>query len=64
MSEYITIHLPQEAWEKLRETLELDAKSSAFDPELRKEIREALDQVEYVTDSPSLVQVEREGKQS
>ena len=50
------IRLPREAWQKLRETLELDARSSAFDPELRKEIREALDQVEHVTDSPSLVQ--------
>ncbi len=50
------IRLPQEAWQKIRETLELDAKSSAFDPELRKEIREALDEVEHVTDSPSLVQ--------
>ena len=56
MSEHVTLRLPQEAWEKLRETLELDSKSSAFDPELRKEIREALDQVEHVTASPSLVQ--------
>ncbi len=50
------IRLPQEAWQKIRETLELDARSSAFDPELRKEIREALDQVEHVTASPPLVQ--------
>ena len=55
MSEYVMVRLPQEAWDKLRETLELDAKSSAFDPELRKEIREALDQVEHVADPPSLV---------
>jgi len=50
------IRLPREAWQKIKETLELDAKSSAFDPELRKEIREALDQVEHVTALPSLVQ--------
>ncbi len=56
MSGYVSIRLPQDAWEKLTETLALDAKSSAFDPELRKEIREALDQVEHVTASPLLVQ--------
>ncbi len=50
------IRLPREAWRKIKETLELDSKSSAFDPELRKEIREALDQVEHVTDSPSVAQ--------
>ncbi len=48
--EQVTIRLPQETWEKLRETLELDAKSSAFDPKLREEIREALDQVEGVAE--------------
>ena len=64
MNECVTIRLSQDAWEKLRETLELDAKSSAFDPELRKEIREALDQVEYVTDSPSLGQATQDGRQS
>ena len=60
----MTIRLPLEAWRKIRETLELDAKSSAFDPELRKQIREALDQVEYVTDSPSLGQATQDGRQS
>jgi hypothetical protein len=55
MNGFVIVRLPQEAWEKLRETLELDSKSSAFDPELRKEIREALDQVEHVADPPSLV---------
>jgi len=44
------IRLPQDAWDKLRETLELDSKSSAFDPELRKEIRAALDQVEHAAE--------------
>ena len=63
-TQYVVIRLPQDAWDKLTETLELDANSSAFDPELRKEIGEALDQVEYVADSPSLVQVERGGKPS
>jgi len=43
MSEYVMISLPQDAWDKLKETLELDSKSSAFVPDLRKEIREALD---------------------
>jgi len=29
---YATIRCPEAAWAKLRETLELDAKSPAFDP--------------------------------
>lgn len=60
MREYVTVRLPQDAWDKLKETLELDSESSAFDPELRKEIREALDQVEHVADSPSLVQAAKD----
>jgi len=47
MREYVMLRLPQEAWEKLGETLELDAKSSAFDPELRKEMREPDDGARY-----------------
>ena len=54
--EKVTIRLPQEAWNTLWESLEIDARSTAVAPELRRELREALDQVEHVTDSPSLVQ--------
>ena len=52
----MTIRLPQEAWNTLWESLEIDARSTAVAPELRRELREALDQVEYVADPPSLVQ--------
>ncbi len=52
----MTIRLPQEAWNTLWESLEIDARSTAVAPELRRELREALDQVEHVTASPSLVQ--------
>ena len=54
--ERVTIRLPQEAWNTLWESLEIDARSTAVAPELRRELREALDQVEYVADPPSLVQ--------
>jgi len=37
--------LPQDAWNTLYETLQMDAGSSAFDLELRKSISEALDQI-------------------
>ena len=54
--ERLTIRLPQEAWNTLWESLEIDARSTAVAPELRRELREALDQVEYVSDAPSLAQ--------
>ena len=54
--ERVTIRLPQEACNTLWESLEIDARSTAVAPELRRELREALDQVEYVADPPSLVQ--------
>ena len=56
---YATIRCPQAAWAKLRETLELDADSSAFDPVLRREIRQALEQVEYARDPDALAQAAR-----
>ncbi len=54
--ERVTIRLPQETWNTLWESLEIDARSTAVAPELRRELREALDQVEYVSDAPSLAQ--------
>ncbi|MHC4504176.1 MAG: hypothetical protein ACYTFI_12785 [Planctomycetota bacterium] len=58
--ERVTIRLPQEAWNTLWESLEIDARSTAVAPELRRELREALDQVEHVTASPPLVQAAKD----
>ena len=41
--------LPTAAWATLAETLDLDSRSSAFDPALRQKIQTALDQVQPVT---------------
>lgn len=38
----VTISVPRDAWRVLKETLLLDAKSSAFDVELRSKIQQAL----------------------
>jgi len=43
---HVTVRFPAEAWVLLRQTLEKDAESSAFDRSLREEIRQALDQAE------------------
>ncbi len=58
--QYICIRLPEESWNTLWKSLEIDARSTAVAPELRRELREALDQVAHVTDSPSLVQAARD----
>ena len=42
------IAVPYDAWELLWETLEMDSQAGNFDPELRRRIREALDQVNAV----------------
>jgi hypothetical protein len=39
------VALPQEAWNTLYETLQMDAESSAFDLDLHREINAALEQV-------------------
>ena len=44
----VTIRVPEEAWDVLLETLEMDAQSSAFDPALRKEIARALKAVRAI----------------
>jgi hypothetical protein len=44
----IYLRVPVEAWELLAETLTLDAQSSAFDPQLRADIRRALGQVKII----------------
>lgn len=48
--QYVTIRAPEQAWELLHETLQLDVQSKAFDPELRAEIAKALEQVEVLPD--------------
>ena len=42
----VIMRAPQQAWELLHETLQLDAQSKAFDAQLRKDIADALAQVE------------------
>ncbi len=41
-SAQIVVFAPEESWELLQETLEMDAKSHAFDQDLRRKIRTAL----------------------
>jgi hypothetical protein len=41
----ITLRVPASAWKVLRETLSIDARSSAFDSVLRKQIGNALGQI-------------------
>ena len=40
--EMVTLRVPRKDWEVLLSTLTLDSRSIAFDPELRRRIREAL----------------------
>lgn len=46
----VTIEVPVEAWELLRETLEMDAHSPAFDVALRRQIATALKAIRVVRD--------------
>jgi hypothetical protein len=41
----IVLEVPIDAWETLKETLELDTQSAAFDRDLRKKIGQALSEV-------------------
>jgi hypothetical protein len=41
----ITLSMPRSAWDTLKETLEMDIRSKAFDRNLRNEIAAALNQV-------------------
>lgn len=43
--ERMLLVVPKDAWETLEETLIIDAESSAFDKDLRKQIKEALDKI-------------------
>jgi hypothetical protein len=47
--DYTVLLVPTAAWSTLQETLEMDTQSSSFDSALRKEIRNALDQVKPIT---------------
>lgn len=45
---FVTLRMPADSWATLRETLEVDSHSSAFDSSLRAEISDALETVEEV----------------
>lgn len=45
---HVTVRIPEAAWDLLAETLRMDSKSSAFDPDLRREIAEAYESVRLV----------------
>ena len=49
--EYVVLRIPAVAWDLLSETLQVDAKSTAFEPVLRQNIAEALGQVQVVASS-------------
>lgn len=44
----IVVKIPLSAWRVLLETLSLDAASSSFDDNLRRELRKAMNSVEIV----------------
>ena len=48
MSDTVVLAMPRESYDTLRETLEMDAESSAFDADLRGEIAAALETVREV----------------
>lgn len=41
----VIVHLYEEDWDLFLETLHADSESSAFDPELRKQLKDALDRI-------------------
>ena len=45
---YVVLRMPQDSWDTLSETLEMDSESGSFDRDLRKDIRKALDSVEVL----------------
>lgn len=47
--EHTIICIPTEHWDLLEETLAMDAQSSAFDSDLKKDINNALDELEQAT---------------
>ena len=47
--DYTVLLVPTAAWSTLQETLQMDTRSGAFDPNLRKEISKALNQVQPIT---------------
>lgn len=48
---------PENAWDTLLETLNLDAESHMFDKKIRADIRRALSHVEYMEAPPHVVKV-------
>jgi len=46
----VTLRVPGKAWDLLAETLAMDARSKAFDPDLRRRVGKALDEVQEVAD--------------
>lgn len=43
---FVIVTVPQEAWDVLHETLQMDSESSSFDHKLRDQILKALDSIE------------------
>ncbi len=55
MPNLITLRVPEEAWRVLEETLRMDARSHAFDSELRRQVAAALRQIETVATTKTVV---------
>jgi hypothetical protein len=55
MPNLITLRVPEEAWRVLEETLRMDARSHAFDSELRRQVAAALRQIETVATTKIVV---------
>jgi hypothetical protein len=49
-SEYVYLKVPRPAWDTLSETLWADTEAGNFDPALREEIVDALEQIEFLPD--------------
>lgn len=48
-NKFVLLRIPEDAWDVIWETLMLDSESSAFDSDLRSQIKDALDRVQVVS---------------
>lgn len=46
---FVYLKIPASSWALLLETLHCDSESGAFDPELRKDLSKALDEIEHIS---------------
>jgi len=60
MSNKIHLKVPAHSWDVMAETLAMDSESSSFDPDLRRQISEALQSVEVVDEPLSYETEERQ----